>query len=72
MTDMAATRKPVSALSRKEESVRISKVEIDRILMTQEEPKKLIGNNNKNEGEDGRGVLYCELDTDDNLANQQH
>ncbi|XP_071696809.1 K(+) efflux antiporter 3, chloroplastic-like [Rutidosis leptorrhynchoides] len=65
--DLEAKRKPVSALSRKEESVRISQVEIDRILMTQQEklvePKKQSEIEIENEGEDGRGVLYCELDT---------
>lgn len=68
VADLAATRKPVPALSRKEESVRISQLDRDRILMTQEkleQPKR-----SDNEGEDGRGVLYCELDTDNDIPNQ--
>ncbi|KAI3675374.1 hypothetical protein L1987_84964 [Smallanthus sonchifolius] len=50
----------------KEESVRISQADRDRILMTKEQPKP--GNSNGGPpGEDGRGVLYCELDTDKNV-----
>lgn len=73
VTDLVATRKPVSMLSNKEESVRISQLERDRILMIQEnleKPKKL--NNEVPSGEDARGVLYCELDTDNNNVPNQH
>lgn len=62
--DLVATRTPVVARSRKEESVRISQVERDRILMSQEQPKPS-NNNEVPQGEDERGVLYCELDTRD-------
>ncbi|KAK1439989.1 hypothetical protein QVD17_05814 [Tagetes erecta] len=57
--DLVATRKSVAG---KEESVRISQVERDRILMTQEAPKPSVAPS----GEDGRGVLYCELDGENN------
>ncbi|KAI3786262.1 hypothetical protein L1987_39823 [Smallanthus sonchifolius] len=61
--DLVATRTPVVAVSGKEESVRISQAERDRILMTQEQPKPKPSNNNGvPPGEDERGVLYCELD----------
>ncbi|KAJ9561229.1 hypothetical protein OSB04_006389 [Centaurea solstitialis] len=69
VADLVVTRKPVSALSGKEESVRISLPERDRLLMTQEKlekPKEVP------KGEDGRGVLYCELDSDDESPPNEH
>ncbi|KAI7730402.1 hypothetical protein M8C21_025347, partial [Ambrosia artemisiifolia] len=65
--DMVATRKTGVA---KEESVRISQAERDRILMTQEPPKPKPKPKPQSSGEDGRGVLYCELDTENNVPNQ--
>lgn len=67
VTDLVMTRKPVSSVSGKEESVRISLPERDRILMGQEkvEEAKEIP-----QGEDGRGVLYCDLDTNNDGPNQ--
>ncbi|KAM0061062.1 putative regulator of K+ conductance, cation/H+ exchanger, NAD(P)-binding domain superfamily [Helianthus debilis subsp. tardiflorus] len=66
--DLVSTRKSGAGLPAKEESVRISQAERDRILMTQEPPKPKP--KSQSSGEDGRGVLYCELDMDNNAPNQ--
>ncbi|KAJ0680894.1 putative regulator of K+ conductance, cation/H+ exchanger, NAD(P)-binding domain superfamily [Helianthus annuus] len=66
--DIVSTRKSGAVLPAKEESVRISQAERDRILMTQEPPKPKP--KSQSSGEDGRGVLYCELDMDNDVQNQ--
>ena len=70
VTDLVATRKPVTALSGKGESVRISQQERDRILMIQEEKPEI--ENEVPAGEDGRGVLYCELNTYNEKVPDKH
>ncbi|MFS7998029.1 hypothetical protein Hanom_Chr12g01148901 [Helianthus anomalus] len=66
--DLVSTRKSGAVLPAKDESVRISQAERDRILMTQEPPKPKP--KPQSSGEDGRGVLYCELDMDNDVPNQ--
>ncbi|KAI3509445.1 hypothetical protein L1887_24716 [Cichorium endivia] len=72
VADLVTTRKPVTMRNGKEESVRISQSERDRILMTQEKLEPVKKSNEVAQGEDARGVLYCELDADNNNVPNQH
>lgn len=68
VADLVGARTPSSSLSASEDSLRISQSDRNRILMSQEEVDQSEGNGELNESEDGRGVLYCELDTENNKS----
>nr|GFC91079.1 K(+) efflux antiporter 3, chloroplastic [Tanacetum cinerariifolium] len=72
VTDLVATRKPATVLSGNGESMRVSQQERDRILMIQETVENPKLSNEVPAGEDGRGVLYCELNTDNDNVSDKH
>lgn len=66
VADFVSTRTLVPSLSTKDESQRMSQRGGNYIQTLPEEVDQIEYSDELDESEDGRGVLYCELETDNN------
>lgn len=64
--DLVNTRTLVQSLATKDESSSVNQRDASRVQTLPKEDDRLEYDDDLDQSEVGRGVLYCELDTDDN------
>lgn len=64
--DLVNTRSLVQSLATKDKSLSVNRRDASRIQTLPKEDDRLEYDDELDQSDVGRGVLYCELDTDDN------